>query len=41
MAFATADPETYNRRSPPPPVSGARWFYLVPTYLKLAEARPR
>src|SRR6266436_5894534 len=39
-AFATADPETYNRPSPPPPVSGARWFYLRSTHLKLAEARP-
>src|SRR6266481_8943437 len=40
-AFATADPETYNPPSPPPPVSGARWFYLVSTHLKLAEAPAR
>src|SRR6266852_661009 len=34
-AFATADPEAYNRRSPPPPVSGARWFHLVSAHLNL------
>jgi len=40
-AFATADPETCNRRSPPPPVSGSAVVLFGMNAFELAEAWPR